>query len=70
MTVPAEFEQGVQARSFDLGRGVCVWRFEHPALPGRPIIATTEPGLPVNREACIKALHAQLTQLSQDFDIL
>jgi hypothetical protein len=69
--IPAGFREGVIESSFDLGRGPTVYRFEHPSLPGLPILTTVEPGLPVNREAAIVALHAQITHYSdEDWNIL
>nr|DAV12670.1 MAG TPA: hypothetical protein [Caudoviricetes sp.] len=43
-------------------------------MPGRPVIGVAEPGLPESGlqetvTACIVALHADFTTLSQEFDI-
>lgn len=73
---PAAFADACTARWFDFGRGPTVVRVEHPEMPGRPIIGMAEPGLPESGlqetvTACIVALHADFTTLSQDqWDIL
>lgn len=76
MTVPDAFAQACTARWFDFGRGPVLVRVEHPEMPGRPVIGQVEPGLPESSlqekiAACIVALHADFTTLSQDtWDIL
>jgi len=72
---PPAFVEAVSVRWFDFGRGPTVVRVDHPAMPGRPVIGVAEPGLPesglqAKAAACIVALHADFTTLSQDFDIL